>query len=111
MQHAVLNKQEYERYVVGSIVATQHTLLCAAPEQFAEYVNAGTDNSFSCERAPRFCFCEPAKESHMRLDTPEPWHRKPCDMTVMNIWNGNELPVPSENDALLESRGFWMALT
>lgn len=73
---------------------------------FAEYTNASGGNSVSCGRALRF-HSEPSKTYHVRYTPPRPWHIVSCDMTIVESQDGNELPVPSAHDALLQNNGFW----
>ena len=73
---------------------------------FAEYTNASGGNSISCGRALRF-HSEPGKMYHVRYTPPRPWHTVSCDMTIVESQDGNELPVPSAHDALLQNNGFW----
>jgi len=95
----------------GTLVPTKSSQSEAVPGDtelavFAEYTNASGGNSVSCERALRF-HSEPGKTYHVRYTPPRPWHRVSCDMTIIETRDGNELPVPTARDALLENKGFW----
>lgn len=75
---------------------------------FAEFTNASGGNSVSCERALRF-HSEAGRTYHVRYTPPKQqmFHAVACDMTIVEIRDGAELPVPSAHDALLENKGFW----
>lgn len=75
---------------------------------FAEFTNASGGNSFSCERGLRF-HSEAGKTYHLRYVPPQQhfMHPVPCDMSIVETRDGNELPVPSAHHAILDNKGFW----
>jgi hypothetical protein len=75
---------------------------------FVEFTNASGGNSFSCERGLRF-HSDAGKTYHLRYVPPQQhfMHKVPCDMSIVEEHDGNELPVRSAHDAILDDKGFW----
>lgn len=96
---------------VGTLVPKKSTKSVTVPGDtnlavFAEYTDASPGSSISCGRALRF-HSEPGKTYRIRYTLPRLWHNVLCDLKIVEFQDGNELPVTSAHDALLQYNGFW----